>query len=81
MTEPLKAFDINDLTAETGLVGGDAYYTGDKRVEWVQPDPGDDSGYWQESDIPDRTPFSAPPMSEILDRLEAIEKELKIRKK
>ena len=79
MTEPLKAFDINDLTADTGLVGGDAYYTGDKRVEWVQPDPGDDSGYWQESDIP-RT-FSAPPTADILARLEAIEKELKIRKK
>ena len=78
MTDPFPTFDINEATADTGLVGGDSYYTGNKRLEWIQPDPGNDGGYWEESDIPDRATFSP---SDILARLEAIEKELKIRKK
>lgn len=79
MTDSFPTFKADEAVSDTGLVGGDAYYTGNKRLEWIQPDPGNDGGYWEASDIP--TTASAPTTADILKRLEAVEKELKIRKK
>lgn len=79
MTDSFPKFQASSVVAEYNVVDGDAYYTGNKRVEYVQPDIGNDGGYWVESDIP--TSFSAPDTAQILERLDAIEKELKIRKK
>lgn len=75
MTNSFPTFDINEATADTGLVDGDSYYTGNKRLEWVQPDPGDDGGYWEESNIPNRSILD---IASILERLAVVEAALNI---
>ena len=78
MTDSFPRFDSLSLVAESEVVGGDAYYTGDKRIEYIQPDSGNDGGYWESSDIPDT--FSTPVMDQILARLEVLEEEIRVLK-
>lgn len=76
MTDSFPKFQASSVVAEYNVVDGDAYYTGNKRVEYVQPDIGNDGGYWVDSDIP--TSFDTPAINQLLERVAAIEAALGI---
>jgi hypothetical protein len=70
MTDSFPQFQDRSLEeTSTGLTQGDEYYTGDSLVSWVQPDPNDEGGYWESTDLgnPQRL------FDQILARLTAIE--------
>jgi hypothetical protein len=69
-----------DRLTETGLTRDATMFLGNKVATWVQPDLGDDAGYWETSDlelapVPDSTTSS---VDEILERLAVIEAALGI---
>ena len=73
-----------DRLTETGLTRDATMFLGNKLATWVQPDLGDDAGYWQTSDldlapVPEPEPeFTTSPVDQILERLAVIEAALGI---
>lgn len=75
MTDSFPKFQNRGVEeTSTGLTQGDAYYTGDSLVTWIQPDPADEGGYWESTDL--GNPKSR--INQILERLAAIETALGI---
>ena len=65
--------EYEDRLTEAKLTDGATLFLGNKLATWVQPDSGDDGGYWDTSDLE-----LAPPADRILARLAAIEAALGI---
>ena len=68
--------EYEDRITEAGLTEGATLFLGNKLATWVQPDSGDDAGYWDTSDL-DLAP-AASPVDQILARLAVIEAALGI---
>ena len=68
--------EYEDRLTEAKLTDGATLFLGNKLATWVQPDSGDDGGYWDTSDLDLAT--SASPVDQILARLAVIEAALGI---
>ena len=68
--------EYEDRLTEAALTEGATLFLGNKLATWVQPDSGDDAGYWDTSDL-DLASFTSP-VDQILARLAVIEAALGI---
>lgn len=68
--------EYEDRLTESGLTDGATMFLGNKLATWVQPNAGDDAGYWDISTLDLASPTSL--VDQILERLAVIEAALGI---